>query len=77
MTQPIPPEEQGTHFWFMSFLARSGGGLNVANRSGTWTPPAGITRFDAMKEIRRQVIDADPSLANSAMLSFDIQSNQL
>ncbi|GAA0500661.1 hypothetical protein [Streptomyces olivaceiscleroticus] len=77
MTQTTPPEEQGTHFWFMTFLARTDRDVDVANRSGTWTPPPGFTRFDAMKAIRQQLIEDSPHLANSAMLSFDIQPNQL
>jgi hypothetical protein len=72
-TQP----EQGTHVWHMSFLAHNEIGLTAQDRSGHWTPPPGMTRFDAMNELRRQVVEASPYLANGAMLSFDIQPNQL
>lgn len=61
----------------MSFLARNEIGLTAQDRSGHWTPPPGITRMDAMNEIRRRVIAASPYLADSAMLSFDIQPNKL
>ncbi|MPY47180.1 hypothetical protein [Streptomyces acidicola] len=69
--------EQGTHCWHMSFLARNEIGLTAQDRSGHWTPTQGMTRFDAMNEIRRQVVGASPYLADAAMLSFDIQPNTL
>ncbi|WP_329143379.1 hypothetical protein OIU91_05780 [Streptomyces sp. NBC_01456] len=69
--------EQGTHFWHMSFFARNELGLTAQDRSGHWTPPPGMTRLDAMNELRRRVVEASPYLANSAMLSFDIQLNTL
>lgn len=36
-----------------------------------------MTRFDAMNEIRRQVVEASPYLADAVMMSFDIQRNEL
>lgn len=69
--------EQGTHFWYMSFFAHNSIGLTAQERSGHWTPPPGMTRMDAMNELRRQVDEASPHLANAVMLSFDIQLNQL
>ncbi|MFD3638219.1 hypothetical protein [Streptomyces griseus] len=69
--------EQGTHFWHMSFLAHNAIGLTAQERSGHWTPPSGMTRMDAMNELRRQVNEASPYLTNAVMLSFDIQLNQL
>lgn len=71
------PPSQGSHFWHMSFLARNDLGLTAQDRSGHWTPTPGMTRLDAMNELRRQVVEASPYLADSAMLSFDIQPNQL
>jgi hypothetical protein len=68
---------QGTHFWHMSFLARNEIGITAQDRSGHWTPAPGVTRMDAMNEIRRQVVEVSPYLANAAMLSFDIQLNTL
>ncbi|MFJ3950346.1 hypothetical protein ACIPXV_09775 [Streptomyces libani] len=69
--------EQGTHFWHMPFFARNELGLTAQDRSGHWTPTPGMTRLDAMNELRRQVVEASPYLADSAMLSFDIQLNTL
>lgn len=69
--------EQGSHFWYMSFLARNAIGLTAVEREGHWTPTPGMTRFDAMNELRRQVVEASPYLADAAMLSFDIQRNEL
>ena len=69
--------EQGTHFWYMSFLARDEIGLTAQDRSGHWTPTPGMTRMDAMNELRRQVVGVSPYLADAAMLSFDIQRNEL
>jgi hypothetical protein len=61
----------------MSFLARNEIGITAQDRSGHWTPLPGMTRMDAMNEIRRQVVEVSPYLANAAMLSFDIQLNTL
>lgn len=69
--------EQGSHCWHMSFLGRNEIGLTAQDRSGHWTPTPGMTRFDAMNEIRRQVVEVSPYLADAAMLSFDIQPNEL
>ena len=69
--------EQGTHFWHMSFLAHNAIGLAAQERYGHWTPPSGMTRMDAMNELRRQVNEASPYLTNAVMLSFYIQLNQL
>ncbi|MDQ0694229.1 hypothetical protein [Streptomyces sp. W4I9-2] len=69
--------DQGTHFWHMSFLAHNAIGLTAQERSGHWTPTPGVTRMDAMNELRRQVNEASPYLTNAVMLSFDIQLNQL
>lgn len=77
MTQTTPPQEQGTHFWHMSFLARNEIGMTAQSRTGHYTPEPGITRFDAFEKIHRQVIDASPYLADAAMLAFDIQPNQI
>lgn len=68
---------QGTHFWHMSFLARNEIGLTAQDRSGHWTPTPGMTRMDAMNEIRRQVVEVSPYLFDAAMISFDIQLNTL
>lgn len=69
--------QQGTHFWHMSFAGNNEIGLTIQDRSGHWTPTQGMTRMDAMNEIRRQVVASSPYLANAAMLSFDIQLNTL
>jgi hypothetical protein len=68
---------QGTHFWYMSFLVRNGRELRAEERSGHWTPSIKLSRFDAMNEIRRQVVEASPYLADAVMLSCDIQRNEL
>lgn len=69
--------EQGTHFFFMSFVTRNAIGLSVENRSGHWTPEPGMTRYDALNELRRQMIAVSPFLADVAVLAFDIQRNEL
>ncbi|QKW31422.1 hypothetical protein HUT11_35245 (plasmid) [Streptomyces seoulensis] len=70
-------EPQGTHFWHMSFLARNELGIAAIERNGHLTPPPGVTRFDAMNLIRQEVVAASPYLADAAMLSFDIQPNEI
>lgn len=70
-------ETQGSHFWHMSFLTQNAIGLSAQERNGHWTPTPGMSRFDAMNEIRRQVVEVSPYLADSVMLSFDIQPNKL
>ena len=72
-----PTAEQGTHFWHMPFVARNELGQTVQERVGHWTPDRDMTRFDAMNEIRRQVVEASPYLADAVMISFDIQRNEL
>ena len=69
--------KQGTHFWHMSFWARNEIGQTVQERVGHWTPAPDMTRFDAMNELRRQVVEASPYLADAPMLSFDLQRNEL
>lgn len=69
--------EQGTHFWHMSFVARNELGQTMQERVGHWTPTPGMTRFDAMNEIRRQVVEASPYLDDAVMISFDLQRNEL
>ncbi|WP_030777191.1 hypothetical protein [Streptomyces sp. NRRL S-920] len=69
--------EQGTHFWFMAFVGKNTSGLSVQERNGHWTPADDMTRFDAMNEVRRQVIEASPYLADAVLISFDIQPNSL
>lgn len=71
------PAEQGTHFWHMSFMTPNALGFAVQERNGHWTPATGMSRFDAMNELRRQIEAASPYLANSAMIAFDIQPNHL
>ncbi|GHJ35520.1 hypothetical protein [Streptomyces sp. TS71-3] len=72
-----PEEPQGTHFWHMCFLVHNSRGFVAEERAGHWTPPQGMTRFDAMQVIRGRVVEASPDLENSALLSFDIQLNQI
>lgn len=69
--------EQGSHFWIMTFLALGASGLEAKERVGHWTPAPGMTRFDAMQAIHKQMIEASPSLAEAAVINFDIQLNQL
>ncbi|BET51738.1 hypothetical protein RGQ21_67200 [Kitasatospora aureofaciens] len=73
----VPNEPQGSYFWYMSFLAYNSAGLSAQERNGHWTPTPGMSRFDAMTEIRRQVVEVSPYLADAVMLSFDIQPNQV
>lgn len=70
-------EPQGSHFWHMSFLTQNATGLSAQWRAGHWTPTPGMSRFDTMNELRRQVVAASPYLADAVMLSFDIQPNQI
>jgi hypothetical protein len=61
----------------MSFLTHNAVGLSAQERNGHWTPTPGMSRFDAMTEIRRQVVEVSPYLADAVMLSFDLQRNEL
>lgn len=69
--------EQGTHFWHMSFVSNTPGGLMFSERFGHLTVPPSMTRFDAQAEIRKQVISTSPELASAVTISFDIQPNEL
>lgn len=67
-------QEQGTHFWFMSFADERGDHLGL---SGTTTPMQGMTRMDMFEEIRRTIVAEYPALTDAAPLAFDIQPNKL
>ncbi|MFJ3043583.1 hypothetical protein [Streptomyces tendae] len=78
MTENVDaPIEQGSHFWHMSFLTHNAIGLSAEERNGHWTPSPEMSRFDAMTEIRRQVVETNPYLVNAVMISFDMQPNRI
>ncbi|MFJ1865530.1 hypothetical protein ACIOD1_12945 [Streptomyces sp. NPDC088097] len=70
-------EQQGTHFIFMSLTVPTPQGFMTLRRSGAITPPPGATRLDMFEKLRQQVLAEDPSYAEAAVISFDIQPNKL
>lgn len=70
-------EQQGTHFWFMSFLQPTPNGFDTYRRSGHFNPPPGATRVDMFSVLRDEIERFTPELAGATVLAFDIQPNQL
>jgi hypothetical protein len=72
--------QQGTHFWFMSFIVPTYGptGFATYRRSGHFTPQKGATtRFDAFDMLLSTVKQQSPELEKDDVISFDIQPNRL
>lgn len=71
-------EQQGTHFFFVSFLNPVGNGtFKTSHRSGTFTPSNGATRTDMFGRILSTLQEQSPELEGAAVISFDIQPNHI
>lgn len=70
--------EQGTHFYFMSFIVPNVSGFSTHRRSGHFTPADGATRFDSFDMLLDAMKQESPELRNNAVvIAFDIQPNKL
>jgi hypothetical protein len=71
------PKSQGSHFWFMSLMASNVRDFSFHGRCGCWTPPEGMSRYDAFNELFRRVVEESPELRSATVVSFDIQPNTI
>jgi hypothetical protein len=72
------PQSQGTHHFIITVqkpLPR--GGYAVADWSGWITPDSTWTRNDVFQWVRQEHGRRQPELADSAVLFFALESNQL
>lgn len=72
MKKPEP-----THFWFMTIQTPNGHGYRINDFQGTLTPQPGTTRLSLFNEIREEVQRRDPLSRGGAVISFDVQPNQI
>ncbi|MFJ8211855.1 hypothetical protein [Streptomyces sp. NPDC096033] len=70
-TQAAP---QGSHMWVLT-LGMPGGAQTTAG--GTWTPPAGATRYDVFVALRNHVVARHPQMASANCVFFSLEPNQL
>ncbi|MGW5396251.1 hypothetical protein [Streptomyces sp. NPDC003952] len=68
------PAAQGTHFWVLTLELP---GLAAMTQNGTYTPPAGTTRYDAYQAIRRHVTSEHPEMDRANTMLFALEPNQL
>ncbi|MER7955168.1 hypothetical protein [Streptomyces sp. NPDC096030] len=71
---PTPAAAQGSHMWVLTLQAP---GRGMTTHYGTWTPPAGATRFDAFATLRGYVVAQHPDMASATTVFFSLKSNQL
>ncbi|MFD3870373.1 hypothetical protein [Streptomyces sp. NPDC058623] len=68
------PAAQGSHFWVLTLELP---GRAAMTQNGTYTPPVGMTRYDAHQAIRQYVIADHPEMARATTVFFALESNQL
>ncbi|MGW2364819.1 hypothetical protein ACWCZ5_04445 [Streptomyces sp. NPDC001667] len=67
-------QQQGSHLYILT-LDKPG---DVSGSwHGTWTPPHGATRWDALVQLKEQIEKADPRFAGSTIAFFALEPNQL
>ncbi|WP_328970393.1 hypothetical protein [Streptomyces sp. NBC_00239] len=66
--------EQGSYHWILTLELP---GRAAVTQNGTYTPPAGTTRFDAYLAIREYVAAGHAELSNGIVSFFSLDSNQL
>ncbi|MFF3090669.1 hypothetical protein ACFVRB_37340 [Streptomyces nojiriensis] len=65
---------QGSHHWVLTLELP---GRAAMTQSGTYTPPAGTTRYDAYLVLRLHVTADHPEMARATTMFFALESNQL
>ncbi|MFD3777964.1 hypothetical protein [Streptomyces sp. NPDC058612] len=68
------PAAQGSHHWVLTLELP---GRSSMTQSGTYTPPAGTTRYDAFQTLRRYVAADHPEMARATTMFFALEPNQL
>ncbi|MEU2827180.1 hypothetical protein ABZ667_00690 [Streptomyces lavendulae] len=65
---------QGSHMWVLT-LEMPGRGMTT--QYGTWTPPAGASRFDVFVALRGHIVAQHPEMASANTVFFALEPNQL
>ncbi|UQX00905.1 hypothetical protein [Streptomyces sp. RerS4] len=65
---------QGSHMWVLTLEMP---GRAMTTQYGTWTPPAGSSRFDVFMAIRGHVAAQQPEMAGANTIFFSLEPNQL
>ncbi|MFE9802759.1 hypothetical protein ACFYP6_28450 [Streptomyces goshikiensis] len=65
---------QGSHHWVLTLELP---GRAAMTQSGTYTPPAGTTRYDAYQALRRYVAADHPEMSRANVMFFTLEPNQL
>ncbi|MEU7163849.1 hypothetical protein AB0A70_04285 [Streptomyces morookaense] len=68
------PAAQGS---YMYLLTLDKPGFVSGSWHGTWTPPPGATRRDALVQLMEQIEKEDPRFAGSTIAFFSLEPNQL
>lgn len=70
----VAPAAQGSHHWVLTLELP---GRASMTQYGTYTPPAGTTRYDAFQAIRQHVTADHPEMARATTMFFALEPNQL
>lgn len=65
---------QGSHHWVLTLELP---GRASMTQYGTYTPPAGTTRYDAFQTLRHHVTADHPEMARATTIFFALEPNQL
>ncbi|MEU4065942.1 hypothetical protein AB0F25_26600 [Streptomyces wedmorensis] len=65
---------QGSHLYVLSL---QNGRMGACTISGTYTPPAGATRYDILTQLRIDAVREYPSMEGSIVLYFALETNRL
>ncbi|MFE5517448.1 hypothetical protein ACFQ9Q_06875 [Streptomyces virginiae] len=68
------PAAQGSHHWVLT-LEMPGRGMTT--QFGTWTPPAGATRYDVLATLRAHIVAQNPEMASANIIFFSLEPNRL
>ncbi|MFD3936716.1 hypothetical protein ACFWSF_17320 [Streptomyces sp. NPDC058611] len=69
-----PAGSQGSHHWVLTLELP---GRSASTSHGTWTPPAGMTRYDAYQALRSSMVAEQPELSRANTTYFSLEPNQL
>ncbi|WP_121830155.1 hypothetical protein [Streptomyces sp. S1] len=68
------PTAQGTHVYVLTLQNSQHSACTV---SGTYTPSPGVTRYDALTQLRIDVVRQYPSMEGAVVLYFALEPNHL
>ncbi|WP_405543489.1 hypothetical protein OG590_10030 [Streptomyces goshikiensis] len=73
-TTAAPAATQGSHMWVMTLEVP---GRGMTTQYGTWTPPAGATRYDVFAALRGHIVAEHPEMASANCVFFSLEPNRL